>query len=93
MRAPWTQDDVAQCEEQSALLVARVHEALVNDEYLDWLENGSPHTFSPDTAKAVLLTLRASHEERIAEARVALRSLDKMLIQAREEILHHIGEE
>jgi hypothetical protein len=93
MAHSWTQDDVAQCEDDSALLVEQIRETLDDNEYFDWLENGNAHTFSPDTAKAILLTLRAAREERIAEAQIALRRLDKMLTEMREEILYHLGEE
>lgn len=67
--------------DKAARAIACVLEALTNTEYIDWLTSQDASTFSPVAAKAVEMTLRDAHNERIMEAMVSLRVLDRLLIE------------
>jgi|APGre2960657404_1045060.scaffolds.fasta_scaffold06255_2 hypothetical protein len=78
-----TPEEIASKEDEAALAVSRVLEALTDDEYVDWLSHPErAASFTPATARAVESSLRDAHNERRLAAQVALRALDKLLIRA-----------
>ena len=80
-RDEWTPEEVKRCGDEAALAFECILEALTNTEYIDWLSGQEASSFTPATAKAVEMTLRDAHNERLLAAQVALRALDKLLIR------------